>query len=106
MEGGNQGNSFSPLTVSDPLISAAVTLTGTEPQTPNLTSADIDNENSLASIRAATPIVAIVFATATLYLGRDVLMPVAMALILAVIFTPIRTCWTVLSQDFAARRCP
>jgi predicted PurR-regulated permease PerM/methanogenic corrinoid protein MtbC1 len=51
-----------------------------------------DTDQGLAVLWTALPIVAIVFATATLYRGRDVLLPITMALILAVIFTPLASC--------------
>jgi predicted PurR-regulated permease PerM len=100
MEGGNHDNNSSPVRVSDPL-SSAVPPIGTELQTPSASPSDTENDDNLASFRAAMPIVAIVFATATLYLGRDVLMPVAMALILAVIFTPLSN----LLDGFVGRVC-
>lgn len=39
--------------------------------------------------RAARPFVGVVTVTAVLYLGKEVLLPVAMAAILAVIFSPV-----------------
>jgi predicted PurR-regulated permease PerM len=99
MEGANQGNCVSPAIISDAL-NPAVPPTGSEPQAPNISS-DTGADDGLASIWAAIPIVAIVFATATLYRGRDVLMPVAMALILAVIFTPVSN----LLERFVGRVC-
>jgi predicted PurR-regulated permease PerM/methylmalonyl-CoA mutase cobalamin-binding subunit len=46
-----------------------------------------DADDSMAFLWAAVPIVAIVFVTATLDRGRDVLLPIAVAFILAIIFT-------------------
>ncbi len=99
MQGANQGNCVSPAIKSDAL-NPAVPPTGSEPQAPTISS-DTGADDGLASIWAAVPIVAIVFATATLYHGRDVVMPVAMALILAVIFTPVSN----LLERFVGRVC-
>jgi predicted PurR-regulated permease PerM len=48
-------------------------------------------DDSLDAGRAARPILAIVVATAVLYLGAEILMPLAMASMLAVIFSPVAT---------------
>jgi predicted PurR-regulated permease PerM len=53
--------------------------------TPPPQDAHSDNE----VLRAAAPFLGIVIATAVLYLARDVLLPLAMASMLAVIFSPI-----------------
>jgi hypothetical protein len=63
----NQGNSVPPAMISDAL-SPAVPPTGSQPQAPTI-SLDMGADDGLASIWAAVPIVAIVFATATLYRG-------------------------------------
>ncbi len=55
----------------------------------NTTADDPDSADGLAFVWTALPIVTIVFATAVLYRGRDVLLPLTMALILAVIFGPL-----------------
>lgn len=52
---------------------------------------DGDAEDQFALIWVAAPIVAFLIATAALYAGREVLLPLAMAIILGVIFTPIAT---------------
>src|ERR1700679_2995443 len=57
-----------------------------EPHSPVVPPAT-DADDSMAFLWAAVPIVAIVFVTATLDRGRDVLLPIAVALILAIIFT-------------------
>src|SRR6202161_4628464 len=46
-----------------------------------------DTDDNMAFLWAAVPIVAIAFVTATLDRGRDVLLPIAVAFILAIIFT-------------------
>jgi predicted PurR-regulated permease PerM/methanogenic corrinoid protein MtbC1 len=52
---------------------------------------DDENDDSFDASRAARPILAIIVATAVLYLGADILMPLAMASMFAVIFSPIVT---------------
>jgi len=51
--------------------------------------ANPDPADSLAFVWTALPILALVFATAVLSRGRDVLLPLTMAFILAVIFGPL-----------------
>jgi predicted PurR-regulated permease PerM/methanogenic corrinoid protein MtbC1 len=53
------------------------------------TSYDDDSNDSFDAGRAARPILAIIIATAVLYLGAEILMPLAMASMLAVIFSPV-----------------
>lgn len=48
-----------------------------------------DEDEILAAVRISLPIIAVVVATAILYFGRDILLPLAMATMLSVIFTPI-----------------
>jgi predicted PurR-regulated permease PerM len=43
----------------------------------------------LAFVASVIPVLAIVFATAILYLARDIFLPITLAIILAVIFTPL-----------------
>ena len=66
---------------------------GGDKPTDDFPDPNVDDESQtlagLTFIWTALPIVAMVFATATLYRGRDVLLPITMALILAVIFTPL-----------------
>ncbi len=50
---------------------------------------DDDSDDSFDPGRATRPILAIIVATAVFYLGRDILMPLAMASMLAVIFSPV-----------------
>ena len=52
---------------------------------------DDDYSQVLAILRMGLPILAIVIATAVLYFGRDILLPLAMATMLSVIFSPIAT---------------
>ncbi len=52
---------------------------------------DAEGEAQFALIWAAAPIVAFLIATAALYAGREVLLPLAMAVILGVIFSPVAT---------------
>ena len=59
------------------------------------------SDNGLSLVRAALPVVALVFATAALFRGRDVLMPITMAFILAVIFTPLSN----ILEGFVGRFC-
>ena len=76
---------------SDRLASpgAAVPIGGAEEHRTQIIAPDSESDDGFSSLLAAMPIVAIVFATATLSRGRDVLMPIAMAFILAIIFTPL-----------------
>jgi predicted PurR-regulated permease PerM/methanogenic corrinoid protein MtbC1 len=57
---------------------------------PRSTSYDDENDDVDAS-RAARPILAVIVATAVLYFGASILMPLAMASMLAVIFSPVAT---------------
>src|ERR1700683_2925943 len=50
---------------------------------------DDDYSQVLAILRIGLPILAIVIATAVLYFGRDILLPLAMATMLSVIFSPV-----------------
>jgi predicted PurR-regulated permease PerM/methanogenic corrinoid protein MtbC1 len=50
---------------------------------------DENSDDGFDGSRAARPFIGVITATAVLYLGKDVLLPVAMAAILAVIFSPI-----------------
>jgi|SRR5579863_84619 len=50
---------------------------------------DTDTEGDLTFLWGGLPIIAIVFATAILYCGQQILLPITMAMILAVIFTPV-----------------
>jgi predicted PurR-regulated permease PerM/methanogenic corrinoid protein MtbC1 len=52
---------------------------------------DDDNDDNFDAGRATRPILAIIVATAVLYLGAEILMPLAMASMLAVIFSPVAT---------------
>lgn len=52
---------------------------------------DEESDDSFDSDRAARPFLAVVIATAVLYLGADILVPLAMASMFAVIFSPIVT---------------
>ena len=52
---------------------------------------DDESDDSFDSSRAARPILAVIVATAVLYLGADILMPLAMASMFAVIFSPVAT---------------
>src|SRR5580658_5630572 len=54
---------------------------------PSVVSQAADTDDSMAFFWAAPPIVAVVFVTATLDRGRDVLLPIAVAFILAIIFS-------------------
>ncbi|MGH7987678.1 MAG: AI-2E family transporter [Candidatus Binataceae bacterium] len=52
--------------------------------------APLENGEELSGMgHAARPIIGIIIATAVLYLARDILLPLAMATVLAVIFSPI-----------------
>jgi predicted PurR-regulated permease PerM/methanogenic corrinoid protein MtbC1 len=55
------------------------------------TSYDDESDDGFDSSRAARPILAVIVATAVLYLGANILMPLAMAAVLAVIFSPVVT---------------
>jgi predicted PurR-regulated permease PerM/methanogenic corrinoid protein MtbC1 len=55
------------------------------------TSYDDESDDGFDSSRAARPILAVIVATAVLYLGANILMPLAMAAVLAVIFSPVAT---------------
>jgi predicted PurR-regulated permease PerM/methanogenic corrinoid protein MtbC1 len=57
-----------------------------QPKTPPL---DSDDDERSGVGRAARPIIGIIIATAVLYLAKDILLPLAMATVLAVIFSPI-----------------
>jgi predicted PurR-regulated permease PerM/methanogenic corrinoid protein MtbC1 len=48
-----------------------------------------DEDEILAAVRVSLPIIAVVVATAILYFGRDILLPLAMATMLSVMFAPI-----------------
>jgi predicted PurR-regulated permease PerM len=48
-----------------------------------------NNDDDFAGSRAARPFIGVITLTTVLYLGKEVLLPVAMAAILAVIFSPI-----------------
>jgi predicted PurR-regulated permease PerM/methanogenic corrinoid protein MtbC1 len=50
-----------------------------------------ESDDGFDSSRAARPILAVIVATAVLYLGANILMPLAMAAVLAVIFSPVAT---------------
>ena len=50
---------------------------------------DENTDNGFEGGRAARPFIGVITATAVLYFGKDVFLPVAMAAILAVIFSPI-----------------
>jgi predicted PurR-regulated permease PerM/methanogenic corrinoid protein MtbC1 len=52
---------------------------------------DDESDDGFDSSRAARPILAVIVATAVLYLGANILMPLAMAAVLAVIFSPVAT---------------
>lgn len=52
-------------------------------------SADAESDDSSALAWAAAPILALIVGTATLYFARDVLLPLTMALILGVVFSPL-----------------
>ncbi len=56
---------------------------------PAIDSTEIPLEEEFEASRATRPIVAIIVATAVLYLARDILAPITAAVILAVIFSPI-----------------
>jgi predicted PurR-regulated permease PerM len=49
----------------------------------------VDNDDDFEAGRAARPIIAVIVATAVFALGRTILVPLAMASILAVIFSPV-----------------
>jgi predicted PurR-regulated permease PerM/methanogenic corrinoid protein MtbC1 len=53
------------------------------------TSYDDESDDNFDASRAARPILAVIVATAVLYLGANILMPLAMASVLAVIFSPV-----------------
>ena len=55
------------------------------------TSYDDESDDGFDSSRAARPILAVIVATAVLYLGANILIPLAMAAVLAVIFSPVAT---------------
>ena len=48
-----------------------------------------NNDEGFDGGRAAWPFIGVIVATAVLYLAKDILLPIAMAAILAVIFSPI-----------------
>ena len=50
-----------------------------------------ESDDSFALLWVAVPICAMIVATGALYLGRPVLLPLAIALILSVVFSPIAT---------------
>ena len=52
-------------------------------------SEDDDNDEVQSSLRVAIPILAVIVATAVLYFARDILLPLAMAGMLSVIFSPL-----------------
>jgi predicted PurR-regulated permease PerM len=56
---------------------------------PAIDSPETPLEEEFEASRATRPIVAIIVATAVLYLGREILAPITAAVILAVIFSPI-----------------
>src|SRR5579864_5849280 len=60
-----------------------------ESQEHTAAAANPDTTDGLAFVWTALPIAALVFATAVLSRGRDVLLPLTMAFILAVIFGPL-----------------
>ncbi len=95
MEGAQQADSLSPPGLSS-VPASPVPPPVEEPQT-QLDAPD----NGLSFLWAALPIVAVVFATATLYRGRDLLMPITMAFILAVVFTPLSN----ILERFVGRVC-
>lgn len=95
MEGARQADSLSPPGLSS-VPASPVPPAVEEPQT-QLDAPD----NGLSFLWAALPIVAVVFATATLYRGRDLLMPITMAFILAVVFTPLSN----ILERFVGRVC-
>jgi predicted PurR-regulated permease PerM/methylmalonyl-CoA mutase cobalamin-binding subunit len=59
----------------------------------NLTDQSFDDENddSLALLWVAVPICALIIGTGALYLGKPVLLPLAIALIMSVVFSPVAT---------------
>ena len=80
-----EGAQRSPVTLS---IVPKATLPDSEGEVqPPVVPRATDTEDSMAFLWAAVPIVAINFCTATLDRGRDVLLPIAVAFILAIIFT-------------------
>ena len=48
-------------------------------------------EDRFATLSVAAPVCALIIATGALYLGRPVLLPLAIALILSVVFSPVAT---------------
>src|SRR5208282_3921779 len=58
---------------------------------PRSTSYDDENDDNFDASQAARPILAVIVATAVLYFGASILMPLAMASMLAVIFSPVAT---------------
>ncbi len=50
-----------------------------------------ENEDSLALVWVAVPICALIIGTLALYLGKPVLLPLAIALIMSVVFSPLAT---------------
>jgi predicted PurR-regulated permease PerM/methanogenic corrinoid protein MtbC1 len=57
---------------------------------PNFEHEDADErEDDDAAARAARPLLAIIIATAVFYLAREILLPLALATILAIIFSPV-----------------
>jgi predicted PurR-regulated permease PerM len=65
----------------------------TPPLPPQLGEAgdSFSSSSSASSSGAATPLLGIIIATAVLYFAKDILMPLAMAGVLSVIFSPIAT---------------
>jgi predicted PurR-regulated permease PerM len=57
--------------------------------TSQVTSFHVDGDDDFESSRAARPIIAVIVATAVFALARTILLPLAMASILAVIFSPV-----------------
>src|SRR5260221_14716942 len=57
--------------------------------TSQVTSFHIDSDDDFDASRAARPILAVIIATAVFALARTILLPLAMASILAVIFSPV-----------------
>ncbi len=56
---------------------------------PAIDSTETPLEEEFEASRATRPLIAIIVATAVLYLARDILAPITAAVILAVIFSPI-----------------
>jgi predicted PurR-regulated permease PerM len=67
------------MSVSEPIVD----------ESENLAGSHSDADYVWSFLSNALPILAIVLATATLYRGRDIFLPITISLILAVIFTPI-----------------